>query len=167
MTAPNPRVERGFTLIEVMLVVAIIGLLSSIAIPQFLDMQIRAKRSEVIVNVDGILLAEAVYYHLYMSGVVCEESPGTDLGREKKPWDPTMDGWEELGWAPDGKVYCHYEVAEYTALPEWGRVIGRCDIDGDEIEAVWWGDFDPERAGSSTQHLVVRPSPTTEWQGVY
>jgi type IV pilus assembly protein PilA len=47
------KVQQGFTLIELMIVVAIIGILAAIALPAYQDYTIRAKVSEGVVQASG------------------------------------------------------------------------------------------------------------------
>ena len=53
--------KKGFTLIELMIVVAIIGILAAIAIPNFLRFQAKSKQSEAKGNLGGIFTAEIAY----------------------------------------------------------------------------------------------------------
>ena len=63
------RAQRGFTLIELMIVIAIIGILAAIAIPQYQDYITRAKWGDNISGLNGAKLgiAEFIQNNTYIN----------------------------------------------------------------------------------------------------
>ncbi|MBN2329456.1 MAG: prepilin-type N-terminal cleavage/methylation domain-containing protein [Candidatus Omnitrophica bacterium] len=53
--------NKGFTLIELLIVVAIIGILAAIAVPNFLNAQMRAKIARVVSDMKAVAMAEEQY----------------------------------------------------------------------------------------------------------
>ena len=57
------KVQQGFTLIELMIVIAIIGILAAIALPAYQDYTAKAQGGEAFVLIDGLKTSAAEYYH--------------------------------------------------------------------------------------------------------
>jgi prepilin-type N-terminal cleavage/methylation domain-containing protein len=132
-----PRNEQGFSLIELMIVVAIIGLLSTIAIPQFNRYQNRAKASEALTNLGAIVTAQRSYFTekgVYVHAA--NASPATIPGNARTTWVGNPD-FDLLGWAPDGQVYFQYIVSADEAGSGRFTAEAASDIDNDGTPAFF------------------------------
>ncbi len=172
----NGKEKAGFTLIELMIVVAIIGILAAIAIPNFTRFQLKAKSSEGKVNVAAIRTAQEAYAAEFGRYVTAQASPAATVGTQKIPF-VDVDNFGQLGWAPEGDVFFSYETANSTG--EWFTIGAEADIDGDS-DMQQWGYFSDSAADASANGCanvvngdttalfsVVGPCDNTSGQSVF
>jgi len=127
--------KRGFTLIELMIVVAIIGILAAIAIPNFLQFQLRSKTGEAKTNLAAIRTAEEGYFAEFNNYVPANQTPGSAVGSNKRVWSGGgLTMFDQLGWSPTGEVFFNYGVTASGASYTLGA---SGDLDGNGTQSAF------------------------------
>ena len=128
----------GFTVIELMLVVGIIGIIATIAIPAFIRFQLRSKAAEVKSNLAAIKVSQEAYQAEYSVYVVALPVVPASIGRSKVTWPlapSASHGFNAMGREPEGAVYYQYGVTSNgnTAFTAGAR----SNLDGDANFNTW------------------------------
>jgi type II secretory pathway pseudopilin PulG len=122
----------SFTGIEAIVAVAIFGILATIAVPNFVRLQTRAKLAEAHTNLEALREAQTARYAELGNYVWAGSAPGGAPGPERRPWEGgnTLEYRELLGFSAADGVYFQYGVeAEGDAftLTAVGELDGRGD----------------------------------------
>ena len=118
----------GFSLIELMVVVAIMAFLAMIAVPNFTRFLAKAKRAEALMNLSSIYAAEKAYY------------------AEHGSYSDVLNGEKGIGWKPEGKIYYSYGFigaeGRNNFIGSLGAQIQGSRADKNGFTAIAAGDID-------------------------
>lgn len=128
---------------ELMVTVAIIGVLSAIAVPTWRESQFRTKRAEIPANVAGIRTAQLGYYAAWSRFVQETDYYPRSLSldgddRQLVDWPDVGagGGFDTLGWSPNGAVRGVYWIP--LGDDSVFEIDAACNIDGDDEPATYF-----------------------------
>jgi prepilin-type N-terminal cleavage/methylation domain-containing protein len=119
MRNPVKRLPRGFTMVELMIVVGIIGILASIAIPGYQKLTARSHRSEMLTAINKFKFFFKNTYEgngsfatsdvLVGSSSQVNPDPATAVVGQGAQWSQKRTGWVDMPFGLDGSIRMRYQ----------------------------------------------------------
>ena len=137
------KMLAGFTLVELMIVVVILGILAAVAIPAFSRYVKRSKTAEATGNISKIYQGETSYFNQSSENSIASfasagPTPSGSPTASKFPAQPTSfvgdTGWSAVGFSVDQPLYFQY-TASGSASAFTADANG--DLDGDGITSLF------------------------------
>lgn len=139
------RKSKGYTLIELMIVLSIIGILAAVAIPAFMAQMQRSRTTEAYSVIGEIRSAQDAYYATFSQfcGPLTWNPVNYGVGGTLEGFDFNAAGWDQLGAHPEGFVRFRYQVLAgppgttpagipgFSGADHWYVIQAEGDLDGD------------------------------------